>query len=269
MQLILFILSLSVSAFASELLIHPEGDDGGYRLKGVCVMAGETDECPIDTAAPMSVVALNESNRAYPSLGERTIGSIGLEMHCSLIKIPDFEIFGAKNPDAIFHRCENLPSVRALIGLDFFMNHSFILDFARGSLAMDGGYSGITSLLAAPASTGKIIVTGSVGKQEVRVAIDTGAPVTLMDQKFVEQYPEVFVESTKPPSEMMKRRGLRRYEMRKPFVIGGVSLSATFVHTADILGFSQGQYVGLVGANHMKNANWFFDLKQGRWAVYR
>jgi hypothetical protein len=101
------------------------------------------------------------------------------------------------------------------------------------------------------------------------MAVDTGAPVTFVDQTLVDRYPGIFIESSRPPSEMLVRRGLRRYEMHGSFDVNGFKLEAEYVHAADVKGFSRGEYSVLLGANHMRKANWYFDVPGKRWAIYR
>lgn len=247
------------------------GGDGGIRLGSECFLSGESQVCPIDTGGGVSVIALSERNRHYPSLGQANLSSVGLELKCELVKVPDLQILGVQAPGAIFHRCENIPGETVLVGLNFFQERTFTIDFARKQFDLDTSYAGETSelypgWLFSPFE--KLIVMGKVSSEPVMIAVDTGAPVTLMDQKLVDRHPEIFVESKKPPSEMMKRRGFRRFEMHGPFVINGVELKAEFVHTADIFTFSRGTYLVILGVNHMSGANWFFDLVHKRWAIF-
>ena len=264
---ILLSVLLNTQAECSPLSLRPVGDDGGYRLGGDCQLSGEKDICPIDTGAAISVVALNERNKDYPSLGEKQIHSIGLVINCNLVKIPDFKLFERKSPETIFHRCENLPSVKSLIGLDFFFHHTFTLNFTDETITIDAHYPKKKEQLYGFASN-KLLISGELDGETVRIAFDTGAPVTLVDQNFVDQHPQIFVESGKPPTEMMKRRGLRRFEMHSPLFVHGIPLYAEFVYAADVQNFSTHQYVMLLGVNHMKHANWHFDLQERTWAIF-
>jgi hypothetical protein len=259
----------STAASAATFNITPEGEDGGYRLTGPCYLSGQADDCPFDTGAPFSVIALGDTNKGLPSLAHRTISSIGLSMECDLVKVPDFVFFGSPSPGQEFWRCDNLPSVTSLVGMDFFETQPFLLNFNEASIEFGGGHPDNLQDLEQWGPEKKLIMPASLAGESVHMAVDTGSPVTFVDQKVIDGNPMIFVESTRPPSEMMKRRGLRRYEMHGQFVVNGLPLHAEYVYGADVEGFAGFKYSVILGVNHMKGAKWYFDVPGRKWAIYR
>lgn len=261
----LFFLALASFSFGSEITLRPVGDDGGLRLEGPCFLAGSADTCTIDTGSPLSIVSDQEKFRKFPSLEKRKFGSVGLELSCNLIEVKDFAFLGYAG--GFFYRCDGMPGVINLVGLNFFQGRAVSFDFLRSQIHIGLPLAIPTFELPAARGVERLLVQASIGGRKMLVSIDTGAPVTLVDQAYIDGHPEIFVESKKPPTEMMIRRGFRRFEIKSDIEVGGVILKAQHVYGADISPISKRTFSILLGMNHLRNANWYFDFSQRRWAI--
>lgn len=254
-------------AHTADLIVRAVGNDGGFRIGSECSFGSQQLICPIDTGSPFSVVALADWNRDLPNSGRDDLGSIGLSIQCEKIRVTNFKMLSLQVPEIEFHRCESFGSLPSLIGLNFFSGQTITFRFRDSKVELGANYSGKTSRFVEDVSE-MLIVPGAVGTELISIAIDTGAPVTLVDQDFIDRHPDVFVESTKPVTDMMRRRGFRRYEMHAPFIINGIQIAAEFVYSTAVGEFSKGKYLALLGMNHLMGANWYFNLPAKSWAAF-
>jgi hypothetical protein len=84
---------------------------------------------------------------------------------------------------------------------------------------------------------------------------------------FVAQFPQYFEEeTTRGLPRNMQKSGGKAYRIKKPFVINGVELNAEFVQAVELKNFfgDVGGMPVILGTNHMRKANWSFDLGMGR-----
>ncbi|MGE3262450.1 MAG: hypothetical protein AB7K68_11775 [Bacteriovoracia bacterium] len=258
-------LSLS-SAQAGNIIFQYLPEYGAIRLRAECTIEKETRECAIDTGAPQTMTAPSVLKEEHEVLGEVKMGSIGMSVICQRLAIPGFNFAGSVRAAEVLSCPGFFESLSPTIGMDSFDARRFLFDFSAEDLKWDPIWESPTQPFRRLRHW--LVVPGSLNGRGFEMGFDTGAPVTLVDQKFVDANPDLFTLSTEPPSEMLIRRNMRAYVVSGPIRVGDVNLEATFVYAGDFSPLKI-DFPIILGANHLVQAAWYFDLKADRWGIRR
>jgi hypothetical protein len=257
-------LLFSMPAFAAPLILQPVGEYGGIRVRVPCRLETEWRDCAVDTGGPVTMTHPSLLTRPYEKIREVTMHSVGMSVTCDLLKVPGTDFAGSVATREVLSCAEFFESISPTLAMDSFAHRSFAFDFGRKEFSWD------ISLPAGAAAVERerhwLILPARVGKEAVRAGFDTGAPVTLVDQKFVDAHPALFRLSPIAPSEMLIRRHFVAYELLAPIEVGGVELTAPLVHAGDFAALKV-DFPIILGANHLSPHRWGFDLARGLWAV--
>lgn len=255
---------VSIPALAGNLILQPVSYYGGIRVRAQCRLETEWRDCAVDTGGPATLTSSAILKGKYEVTGTQKFRSVGWEMECQWLKIPGTDFGGLVSTREVLSCPDFTDSLSPTWGMDVFEGRSFAFDFSRAELTWEAGVSGNVQPLRREKHF--IVMPATLGGAPVEVAYDTGAPVTLVDQKFVDAHPEWFKPSSLQPSEMLIRRKMLAYELNAPLVMGGVTLSAPIVHAGDFSALTTSVPV-ILGANHLFPMRWSIDLNKNIWSV--
>lgn len=267
----LFLLSLATPGFAQEMPLntYDVGQFGGARVQLPCDLPGaEGGLCFVDTSAAITIT--RETPVDAENLGPADVTGVGWQTSCDRVRVPSVHIAGLTFVNLEFLHCPDFaPNFSPLFGIDLFRGRSFTWRFFDGRFdwrAVNLGYGGGLVHRGGPAN-GWIALDVRWGALEFRAGWDTGAPVTLVDHAFVAAHRGYFEPSEISISESMKARGGVAYRVVAPFEVGGVPLYGSFVHAvslSEFFGASMRDMPVILGMNHLRKADWSFDLHSNR-----
>ncbi|MGZ3695644.1 MAG: hypothetical protein ACXWQO_16150 [Bdellovibrionota bacterium] len=264
MLLPLLLSLLPIPAHASSLQLNPTGPYGGIRVRAECKLEDEQRSCAVDTGGPATLTKSSLIKGTYPSLGEVKFGSIGLGGVCQRILLPAMEFAGEIAKREVLSCPEFFEDLSPTIGMDAFEGKAFTFDFPGADLSWQDTWAGLPQPLWRERHW--MVIVGKIQGRTVEMGVDTGAPVTLVDKKFVDANPDLFSPSQIPPSEMLIRRGLTAYELKAPIMVGGLLLMAKQIHAGDFSALNV-RFPVILGMNHMAIGKWHFDLNRNTWSV--
>lgn len=270
----LLLAALCPAAFAEEMPLntYDVGKFGGARVQLPCNLPGAVGGlCFVDTSAAITItreVPVNAEN-----LGPADVSGVGWQTSCDRIRAPSVQIAGLSFVNLEFLHCPDFaPGFSPLFGIDVFRGRSFTWRFFDGRFdwrAVNLGYGGGPVHRGGPGN-GWLAINVRWGALEFRAGWDTGAPVSLVDHAFVAAHPGYFEPSEIPISESMKERGGIAYRVVAPFEVGSVALHGSFVHAVSLrefFGDSMAEMPVILGMNHLRQADWSFDLQNNRFQV--
>lgn len=241
---------------------------------------GQPRRFRLDTGARNSVVIADEQTKSLPSDRKFLFGGAANQpISCDLIYLDKYEIAGWTWSHTPIFRCAANADNENYLGIDYFDRQIVSLDFVDARISL---------LKSAPADAKMLpLVRGSQGHIELPVKIDgtetlavfdTGAAITIVDEKFVEAHPNAFETITVTvdgqekdvQSNMADWTGhplQGKLYLAKGMEVGSLKIEKQMVVTAPISGFF-GKVVQtpiVIGANAMVGAKWIFDLKNNLW----
>ena len=270
----LIVAILAVPAFASarNLATFPIGSFGGLRVFTVCYINDNQHLCSIDTGSPTAIAAVGDVFDHFPVVSKTDLKGVGtVEFACPIIQVDNFTISGQSTQQMQLLLCSNFSlQLSPMIGMSSFDHQVFTLDFPNGMLE----WSLPNDLKLYPFARGSfggqgLLLPVRIGGLQLTAGFDTGAPVTLVDPTVVMAHPEVFKPSSLPISDELRAARISVYELHSPITVGGIDLSAGFIQVTDLSQFSDttGHIDMLIGANHLAQARWAFDLTRNLFGV--
>lgn len=261
----LLYLLVSPPAFALPLKIFYEGKFQGTRLMVPCNIPSYDGHCFLDTAASASI--FREVPPGAKMMGASSLGGIGWQAECRDGTLPELTVGSETWPNFAFTHCPTFNEFfNPVIGVNALWGRRFDFDFAKNDLHWRSQPIPAPSLRVIGSGTRGLWITmqGSFHGSSFAAVWDTGAPITLVTPDFVQQFPGAFVEETAiplPPS--LQRTGGKAYRVAEPIVVGGVPLAGTFVHAVNLRAIFGDGVAGvpvILGMEHIRRANWSFDL---------
>lgn len=255
------VLPLSLFAAPSDLRMISVGDYGGIRLKAPCAFGANEFLCSVDTMGSVSVVPQSAAFAGYRVVREENITGIGISLRCEVLAVGDFSMLG--NSAATFAplRCPFEHSVLPLIGLPFFEGKRFHFNFGEGKFDWTLAGGSRASVRRIGETKGWLGLDAVISGNKVLASFDTGNPVTMVMQSFVRRNPALFRASDLPIDLSLRQKGMSLFEILAPIEVNGVKLEAEYVYAIESLPFPDAKDLDFVlGMNHMRRADWSFDL---------
>jgi len=232
---------------------------------------GHTEKCFWDTGATSTKLVSNDFFAKYPVTREGELfGLAGKGVSAARIQIRNISWGGQ---DLGQHEVMRLPEklcIAPTAGIDLFKDKRFSLD----SKTLEVSFEKQDSTLPLELGTfGHILVSSTFSGIRLRLIWDTGAGLTTIDQKVIDEHPTAFrfikrlnVGDTVHAEAMQ----LKLYEVRN-FAIGPVKLQKVKVLGADFNSIKsklRDQSIqGALGYNVITQFSWYFDLPEQKYLV--
>lgn len=244
-----------------------------------CAFDSRAQECQIDTGSDTSSVQDDSFFDAYPSVGKSTgAGLSGQPFTCDVIEVSRFELGGSPSGQRRFERCSPGQAqggvvVGTMAGLDSLSAQALHFDFKNGSFSA-------TDPIPPALPSQPFTVHSELGHFGFQVAIsgvnadsiiDTGAALTVVDNRFIESHGDAFrlIQAIPGGTDADgKPIVLNLYQMAH-LAFGGDVIDNAYVLGADftfIEKFLPGVPI-ILGFNVIHQRNWYFDLSQMTWAA--
>lgn len=268
-----FVLFFALPALAAgeSLTNRNVGQFGGARVQLPCSLPGAYGLCYIDTSSAYTIT--RERPVGARSLGPMPIHGIGWSQGCEAFAVDSLVVAGLEGQDTRVLWCPDFSQgFSPMVGIDFFWGRSFTWRFFHGQFVWRetnlGGPRGAVS--RGGPNNGWMAIDAQWGGVSFRAGWDTGAPVTLVDHSFVAAHPRLFRPSEIPISESMQARGGVAWRVEEPIFVAGVALEHGFVHAVDLAKFFGPSMLAMpviLGVNHLRQADWSFNLERGQFQV--
>jgi hypothetical protein len=249
--------------------IFYEGKFNGVRVMLPCSVASPDGYCFVDTAG--SITIFRDLPAGATLKGKSNLGGIGWQTECTEAVLPELRIGNETFSNFEFTHCPGFNEFFSpMIGVNAFWGRRFDFNFSANDFSWrNEAPEGVTYPVW---GTGRrnawIGVEASLAGQNFSLIWDTGAPITLATHEFVGRFPGVFEEVfDRPLPPSLQRTGGRAYRIKAPIIVGGVSLEGEFVHAVDlkaIFGEAVADTPVILGTDHIRRANWHFDLVGNR-----
>ena len=176
-----------------------QSDYGGGRIYLPVRFGNALGTMRLDTGASTTRIALAPWNKDLPSLGQSaSTGASGRTTSCDDVEAKNVELKASQGNDIgrgkyVFARCA-ASDADDLLGLDFFKNARFTLDFDHREMVFFGEAQATSAqafrLLGADQRL--IGIDVRAGAATAVGLFDTGAEVSAVDQRFVAQHKNLF-----------------------------------------------------------------------------
>ena len=251
-----------------------QGDYGGGRIYLPVRVGNAMGTMRLDTGATTTRIALAPWNKDFPSLGQSaSTGAAGETVRCEDVEAKNVELQAARGNNIgrakyLLTRCAASDG-DDLLGLDFFKNARFSLDFDRHEMVFFPPTHAIDHprpfrllgpdqrLVGVPLRLGRAGVVG---------LFDTGAEVSAVDQQFVDSHRKLFTlvkKKARAGAASGKEFAPRIYKLKALDLGEGLVLQDLFVLSynfgalRDVLG---PQTPIVLGYNVLSRMNWELDF---------
>lgn len=151
---------------------------------------GNTEECFWDTGATSTNVNTNDFFSTYPVLNQgQLVGLAGMSVSTDRILVQDISFDGHKLGRQEVMRLPKTLGVPFTAGIDLFRGQQFSLNSRNQELVFESQNASLNFELGA---AGYIIVPVGSGKIQLRTIWDTGAGLTTIDQKAIDENQSIF-----------------------------------------------------------------------------
>jgi hypothetical protein len=265
---------LSSPGFAAPFEIRDTGF-GSSQLYLQCTIGGTSESCFLDTGSNRNTIRSDQASARFPIVGRSQFsGASGIAKVCEMVSVPEVQIDSLIKPAQLFTRCSDAPDFPTTIGITYFENTSFELDFRKAQLISPA--SKPSELVTYPLrrrERGHRIISIQIATETISAVFDTGAGLTSVDEDFVKTHPQsfVFVQDVPVKDVTGTKFTMKLYQM-KGLVIGEQAISDDYVLAMPIVS-SLKNYLGdvplILGLNHIQQLNWYFDLSENTWGIVR
>lgn len=234
---------------------------------------GETRRCFLDTGAKSTKIIEDSFFSKYPKSNEAQIAGLsGKSVQASRILISKVKIGTQELGQLEVVRLPQGPDVEPTLGIDLFQNQKVSFDFKDKKLSF--GNTEQPTIPFKRTDAGYITLDTNIESLSVRVIFDTGAGLTTIDQKIIDQNPKVFrfLKSLSVGDSLeVNSMQLKLYEIKEA-QIGGLGFQNVKVLGADftqIRNRLKDQSIqGALGYNVLIQHNWHFDMATQKYSVY-
>jgi hypothetical protein len=265
---------LSSSGFAAPFEIRDTGQ-GSSQLYLQCFIGGMLQSCFLDTGSNRNTIRADQFSAQLPVVGKSQFsGASGTAKECETVSAPEVRIDSLVRASQLFTRCSDASDFPTTIGITYFENTSFELNFAKAQLVSPALKPSL--LVTYPLrrlEKGHRIISVQIANETVSAVFDTGAGLTSIDEEFVKSHPTSFVFIQDIPAKDVTGTTfmMKLYQM-KSLTIGGRVIPDDYVLAMPIV-TSLKKYLGdvplILGLNHIQKLNWYFDLSENTWGILK
>lgn len=262
------VLPSMAQASSLNLSIHPGEIDSGYAMAWTS-FDGQLDRCLVDTGARSTFVKSHILPNS-PSLGKvPTGGLLGIEQLADLIQTTEIKSNDWVKNNLTIRRVDKLPA-NCILGNDFFLQESLSIDYSKQSISTEAHFNSETFDLKHYANQWFGFDIQANGKI-IESLFDTGAGLTLVDEKFIEENPENFeflqkiditdATDSKAEASLYKMKSLKygNWESKDILII---AYNFKWIH-------KELPSVHLViGHNIINQHHWYLNNLTKQWSVY-
>lgn len=253
---------------------------GGGWLMAPCEINGLQKECKIDTGVNVSSIRESADTINFASLAKRRYFSAsGKSVTCDLVQVPSLNLGSISKSSFEAVRCP-VVDVRTeinIIGLDYFAGTNLLIDYRRQEITFSPDQKDFSLQSWDPDSVDHILVPVKAGhKYQPNVPtiamLDTGASMTVVSKEFAQKNSRYFtlISEFDQGSDTHGHKLTAKLMLMSGITIGELVVAGEYVMAIDFKGIKKfaGEKVDfIIGHNMLKNANWYFDLVDRKWAV--
>lgn len=233
---------------------------------------GVSHNCFLDTGATTTTVKNDSTFSSYAS--RRDMQFMGINGDTSLasrIFIKDIQMGGKSLGGLEIARLPNEGNYHFTVGVDLLQGRKVLFDFRDLKFQWDPSTETESSF--AKGKRGHIVIPVIFGKTAHQMIWDTGAGLTTLDQKIIEQQPGdfEFIRDIEVGNTVGSGKTLMKLYRAKVARVSDASLNDVLVLATD---FSQVQaktgdstVVGALGFNALRNHVWYFNMPNLRYLV--
>lgn len=232
---------------------------------------GQTEKCFWDTGATSTKVVSNDFFEKYPVVKEAELaGLAGKGVSAARIQIRNVS-WGKHSLGQ--HEVMRLPEKLGIVptaGINLFKEKRFYLDSKGKEISFEKKDADQAFKLG---TFGHILVSSVFGGLRLNLIWDTGAGLTTIDQKVIDENPSAFrfIKNLDVGDTVhAKAMQLKLYEATN-FTIGSVTLPKVKILGADFSSIksklSDQSIQGALGYNVITHFNWYFDLQAQKYSV--
>ena len=247
-----------------------------------CSFDGHGNTCLFDTGSSMEIAKNDSFFQGYPAVGQVCSSGASGQRTCSdVIDIKDLMVGSidwgavkAQRRDDNQSCSGGAGSIPSLVGEVFHkhLGHRVNFNFGNSGAGMqvDDGGAGSNPMSLALNNTFMLLNVGFGGAAPVQVLYDTGAGLTVMDQKWADQNPSglQFLADTQIQDSSCAKIPAKIYQASNVSIagqnVGGFIVAIDLSPIQRALGE---QLKGIIGFNMITQFNWSIDLKSNTYSI--
>ncbi len=228
----------------------------------------------LDTGCRTSLLFLSDFSRGLVKIGENeSSGLVGTESF-DLVNIQEVEFGPILKHNVLFSRFNGHKIDKNLLGMDVLKGSSILLSYEKGELIFNERPSGLALEAIFPDPRGnQPYISIKCQGQELKALWDTGAGITIVDINFIKKNPDIFelIGESVGTDSTGNKVVTPNYKI-KSLEINGHQFNAHEIAAIDkshINSKSGNPVLITLGFSTIKQADWFFDFNENKWAVAR
>jgi hypothetical protein len=272
--LIVFLAPGFLSAGDAEPLHIISGPFGSGQASTFCKFDGVRVDCFLDTGSAMTLLVNSDKLSNHTNTGIfRFKGATGIPQEGETIHIHSALIDGVEFYNLKIGRIPRDTQIRSALGIDLLSRRPFSLTFRfKPSLHLDPKAPRKLFSTLEVGSHHLFTVPLAIGKVDSRAMWDSGAGITVVDEKFIQSHPENFKATddfetaTDGTGKSIPVKAFRA----KVIKIGHRTFRNSRVIATDlsVLRANGNPPVqAVIGFNLIRKCDWYFDAKQTKWSV--
>jgi predicted aspartyl protease len=245
-------------------LIVYENEPGKYLVDIEVEVGEETERFLFDTGAAKTQIKLTEYTSRFEKVGEKeSKGASGIGQNQDLITVPRLA-FGS----VVFENLTLGRGERGFFGIDLLKNRTFVIDLHNQTLSFVEEISNLKKIKWL--KRGHLTIPVDISGNSTFCLFDTGANITVIDEKYVEENMDKFeLVRTEEGEDANGNKIPSNIFNCKSFNIGTLQLE-----NVEMAGFEYGDFLRkamegvpiTLGNNVIKDAEWSFNFRESFWS---